>query len=1156
MRITLLVFLFLSAAAAMNIYSGTCRYDWAFVYETGYAPRPLTANEKSLLINYGIQYAEYVSQAHISRSQLLTSPANDASSCHLLFFIPLNIGGEMLPCLGPLFLLLPTTVFALSTTPTQDHFLQSVAPTKTLLDDITQNGKIVIKVGHIGAVNALRNDALLLEISRKSLHKEGILGDDLDIELVSQNGCGDSYEGVAVAADMYHLQKVKAFIGPYCNSRRLSCNSTIVFHTEIDAVARMAAFWNLPIIGYMAASSALADKRAYKTLARISTRSTNSIAEATCALLKHYRWNKIAIVTNVGAVAWDRTTAFEEVFHTRGVQVVKKVMFDEYADGAAMRASGLIQEVRNTARVIVFLFSNTREQSKEFMIAAQGEGMLASEYVFILPWLQDGAKEASPWIGADGSMLQNVKDQYANAIIIDDVNGFDNSIVAPFLERVKEEGLTEADVDIANIYAYIYLFDALKLYAMGARKVLNETNNPAAVLDGLRVWNSMRRMVFPGIVGASGVASGIITMDDRAERAPLYRGFFISPHQDQVMAMAHMEPTMIDPSRCDGTVNRSGCYDIVVTDMMTNFWPSFDNRMPLDEPLCGFRNERCDYTSIIIGSGRSTREDLLEKYIQRRPIIFNRADKTMFQQMKAAVHDNINPFLGISFNEKEEMLLVWKFCNRGTLQDIIYNDQIDMDNKFHGAFIRDIVGGLEYLHASPVGYHGSLTPWSCLIDRNWMVKLTDYGVAEPIERWEKNQWITVDELKSDDDKSNAKQKTSALYDAPEMLKMRENNKVRRMDQDWQRQSSNRRQLGDVYAFGMIMYEIIFRALPFPDTQDVTELIDAVKDGSRVIKPSIQDHKLIHMDLAALVQDCWNTTPEMRPSLRRIKLNVETYLKVKGSLVDQMMRMMEQYANNLEKLVKERTGMLEEANIRADKLLSQLLPAYVARELKEGKPVPPKTFTSATVMFSDIVGFGDMCRDATAAEIVNLLNSVFNGFDEFIARREAYKVETIGDAYMFVSGVPEENGFRHLDSICSIAMDIHSFLHEFRAPHSSTLRVRCRLGVCSGPVAAAVVGLNAPRYCLFGDTVNMASRMESTGEAEKTQIAESTKLMLDKHYPDFITKERGQVQVKGKGLCTTYWLEGSRDASTAYTAPTRELSRGHQNFSSLLGGGGF
>ncbi|GMS95520.1 hypothetical protein PENTCL1PPCAC_17695, partial [Pristionchus entomophagus] len=82
---------------------------------------------------------------------------------------------------------------------------------------------------------------------------------------------------------------------------------------------------------------------------------------------------------------------------------------------------------------------------------------------------------------------------------------------------------------------------------------------------------------------------------------------------------------------------------------------------------------------------------------------------------------------------------------------------------------------------------------------------------------------------------------------------------------------------------------------------------------------------------------------------------------------------------------------------------------------------------------------------------------------------------------------------------------------------------------------------------------MASRMESTGESEKTQIAESTKKMLDQHYPDFITAERGQVQVKGKGMCTTYWLEGTRYATSTYRAPAaKEAGRGHSNFSSLLG----
>ncbi|KHJ95851.1 hypothetical protein OESDEN_04192 [Oesophagostomum dentatum] len=118
-------------------------------------------------------------------------------------------------------------------------------------------GRIRVKIGHIGAQNALRNDVAILELSHKSLRREGILDEDFDVEIISQNGCGESFEGVAVAADMYHLKKVKAFIGPYCNA-------------EMDAVASMAGFWNIPIIGYMAASNSLSNKKAYPTLSRIS----------------------------------------------------------------------------------------------------------------------------------------------------------------------------------------------------------------------------------------------------------------------------------------------------------------------------------------------------------------------------------------------------------------------------------------------------------------------------------------------------------------------------------------------------------------------------------------------------------------------------------------------------------------------------------------------------------------------------------------------------------------------------------------------------------------------------------------------------------------------------------------------------------------------
>ncbi|KAK5982629.1 Receptor-type guanylate cyclase gcy-8 [Trichostrongylus colubriformis] len=1033
-------------------------------------------------------------------------------------------------------------------------------------------GRIRIKVGHIGALNALRNDAVILELSRKSLRQERILDDDFDVEIVSQNGCGESYEGVAVAADMYHLQKVKVFIGPYCDA-------------EMDAVARMAAIWNIPVIGYMGASNAMSDKKAYPTLARVSLRTTSSLAEATAALLRHYEWNKIAIVTNTGSLAYERTTAFEEVFHAREIKVIKKITFDEWADSKAMIASGLLHELKISARIIICLFSDTRETSRHFLTAANSQGMSVNEFAYILPWLQDGTKDSSPWISADGSVLQKVKDQYANSIIIDDVNSFDNSIIQPFIDRIKDVGLRETDVDIANIYGYLNLFDSLKLYALAARKSMNESGGSKNIVNGRAIWSMMRKLNFQGMLGSSGIASGTVTMDDRAERAPLYRGFFVSPDSEQketvVSSMVHMEPTMI--KNCNGVKNKSGCYDIVVTDLMRDFWPSADRRMPKDEPRCGFRGERCDFTLIIIGVAlivlllvgiglaylihkivekrtldklpfRIYRDDMqfideeqlksmlslgstrtkmsstnygtnnhaiigtnthviYQKYPQRRPIAFNRADKTLFVNMKQAVHDNINPFLGLSFNEKEEVLLVWKFCSRGTLQDVIYNDNIALDQKFHGAFIRDILAGLEYLHSSNIGYHGSLTTWACLIDRNWMIKLTDYGIADPLERWEKQQAISVTEIGGADDKSQARQATSVLYEAPELLKNREKNRLRRVDQDWMKQSQGRKQLGDIYAFGIVMYEIIFRALPFPDSTDISALVESLKDGGKVVKPQIQSNKVLNMDLTSLILDCWNSSPEMRPSIRRIKLNIETYLKVRGSLVDQMMRMMEQYANNLEKLVQERTGMLEEANVRADKLLSQLLPACVAKDLKQGRAVPPKSFASATILFSDIVGFADLCKTATPLEVVNVLNGVFDGFDQFIARRDAYKVETIGDAYMVVSGVPEENGHRHINEIAGIALDVHKYLTDFKVPHQPDQRIICRLGFHTGPVAAAVVGLNAPRYCLFGDTVNMSSRMESNSAPGKTQISEAANTLLLQHYPEYQTEERGQISVK-------------------------------------------
>ncbi|XP_076085382.1 atrial natriuretic peptide receptor 2-like [Mytilus galloprovincialis] len=152
--------------------------------------------------------------------------------------------------------------------------------------------------------------------------------------------------------------------------------------------------------------------------------------------------------------------------------------------------------------------------------------------------------------------------------------------------------------------------------------------------------------------------------------------------------------------------------------------------------------------------------------------------------------------------------------------------------------------------------------------------------------------------------------------------------------------------------------------------------------------------------------------------------------------------------------------------------------------------------------------------------------------------DVYKVETIGDAYMVASGlpVPTKNRTRHATEVASMSLEIMSTVSEATVPHIPQERWKVRIGINSGPVVAGVVGTKMPRYCLFGDTVNVASRMESSGKPGMIQISSATKEALDA-YPEFLTRERGDMTIKGKGQMKTYWLIGH---SNGYRGSTPQL----------------
>ncbi|KAI5740618.1 hypothetical protein M8J76_005579 [Diaphorina citri] len=248
----------------------------------------------------------------------------------------------------------------------------------------------------------------------------------------------------------------------------------------------------------------------------------------------------------------------------------------------------------------------------------------------------------------------------------------------------------------------------------------------------------------------------------------------------------------------------------------------------------------------------------------------------------------------------------------------------------------------------------------------------------------------------------------------------------------------------------------------------------------------------------------------------------------NNILDNLLSRMEQYANNLEALVEERTADYLEEKRKCEELLYQLLPKSVASQLILGQSVVAETYDSVTIYFSDIVGFTSLSAESTPLQVVELLNDLYTCFDSVIENFDVYKVETIGDAYMVVSGLPMRNGNLHAREIARMSLALLDTVVTFTIRHRPTDQLKLRIGMHTGPCVAGVVGLKMPRYCLFGDTVNTASRMESNGQALKIHVSPFTKEVLDT-FGTFDLELRGEVEMKGKGKVTTYWLLGEKPA---------------------------
>jgi adenylate cyclase len=205
--------------------------------------------------------------------------------------------------------------------------------------------------------------------------------------------------------------------------------------------------------------------------------------------------------------------------------------------------------------------------------------------------------------------------------------------------------------------------------------------------------------------------------------------------------------------------------------------------------------------------------------------------------------------------------------------------------------------------------------------------------------------------------------------------------------------------------------------------------------------------------------------------------------------------------------------------KSERLLCNILPERIAERLKNGESTIADSFAEVSVLFADLKGFTEFSQRCDARHLVGLLDEIFSAFDRLARVHGVEKIKTIGDAYMAVAGLPVPRP-DHADAVAAMALGMQSAFRDVMEARG--LGLELRIGIHSGPVVAGVIGRHKFTYDLWGDTVNMASRMESHGEASRIHVSAATRGLLGDR---FRFADRGEVTLKGKGVVRTHFLLG-------------------------------
>lgn len=452
--------------------------------------------------------------------------------------------------------------------------------------------------------------------------------------------------------------------------------------------------------------------------------------------------------------------------------------------------------------------------------------------------------------------------------------------------------------------------------------------------------------------------------------------------------------------------------------------------------------------------------------------IFSKTQRLIFYIHKAhrLRHGNVLPILGCSVGEHgDEVLVVTEFAEKGTLEEVMTNKTIETDEVMRLDFARDVARGMAYLHC----------------------------VDPPVfTRNVRTHHILVDEdMRARIGVSLAPFKRLSVYNPPEVVRGQP-----------QTAASN------VYKYGMLLYELVFAKPTFvfvlrSEEQMVEAIMDA--DSFNINEMLPKPPRAAH-PLWPLMQQCWSLNPNDRPSFAAV------------------LKQVEQYADSIN-IQSTRLATHDK------RLLDSMLPPSVILALQEGREVQPEHYDSCSIFFSDIVGFTAISHLSSPSEVMQMLDRLYKAFDSLVQHHDLFKVETIGDAYMVASNVQRPHPNDHAARLVRFARDalqiVKTIPIDNTNPNSPMIQIRC--GIHSGKCVASVVGSTNPRYCLFGDTINLASRMESMSQPGRLQISEDCRKLVVQQDPELardIVKRPGRIDCKGKGRLKTYWVMTPEEAA--------------------------